>query len=71
MLLWCFLLLFYKDQRELAGEGHERYYWKVEVSISAILHSIAERGTYLTAIIGSYDIYITEGKAWLLTYVEC
>ena len=30
----------FKDQSELVGEGHERYYWKVEVSISAIGYSI-------------------------------
>ena len=40
----------FKDQSELE-EGHERYYWKwkVEVSISAILHSIAESERYLSA----------------------
>ena len=40
----------FKDQSEL-GEDHERYYWKwtVEVSISAILHSIAESERYLSA----------------------
>ena len=43
----------FKDQSEL-GESYERYYWKwkVHLSISAILHSIAESETYLSAIIG-------------------
>ena len=42
----------FKDQSEL-WEGHERYYWKAEVSISVILHSIAEKaGIYQPAIIG-------------------
>ena len=36
----------FKDPSEL-GEGHERYYWKVEVYISAIDHRvIAESETY-------------------------
>ena len=31
-MMTAFFLLFYKDQRSELGEGHERYYWKVEVS---------------------------------------
>ena len=39
-------LICLKSQSEL-GEGHERYYWKVEVSILAIDHNtIAESERY-------------------------
>ena len=40
----------FKDQIELGeGEGHEGYYWKVEVGIY-LSQSIAESERYLSAI---------------------